>query len=156
MLYGWSVLLIVHGILAVFLLGAITHQAIGASWPVTKKSAGFVSAVRGVNGMNYTNVVILLFIMTFAIGTVIYPAYRLNVRTVLQEYKDLKPEGMFELKEHFLSLSLGLLPAYWYFWRKASDANRVARAVLTSLIAFAVWWGFLTGHIINNIRGFGS
>src|ERR1700733_13209905 len=156
MLYGWSVLLIVHGILAVFLLGAITHQAIGASWPVTKKSAGFVSAVRGVNGMNYTNVVILLFIMTFAIGTVIYPAYRLNVRTVLQEYKDLKPEGMFELKEHFLSLSLALLPAYWYFWRKASDANRVARAVLTSLIAFAVWWGFLTGHIITNIRGFGS
>lgn len=156
MLVGWSVLLIVHGILAVFLLGAITHQAVGAAWPVTKKSAGFVSAVRGVNGMNYTNVVIFLFLVTFAIGTVIYPAYRLNVRTVLQEYKDLKPEGMFELKEHFLSLSLALLPAYWYFWRKASDANRVARAVLTSLIAFAVWWGFLTGHIINNIRGFGS
>ena len=156
MLVGWSVLLIVHGILAVFLLGAITHQAIGASWPVSKKSAGFVSAVRGVNGMNYTNVVIFLFLVTFAIGTVIYPTYRLNVRTVLQEYKDLKPEGMFELKEHFLSLALALLPAYWYFWRQASDANRVARAVLTSLIAFAVWWGFLTGHIINNIRGFGS
>lgn len=156
MLVGWSVLLIVHGILAVFLLGAITHQAIGAAWPVTKKSAGFVSAVRGVSGMNYTNVVIFLFLVTFAIGTVIYPTYRLNVRTVLQEYKNLKPEGMFELKEHFLSLSLALLPAYWYFWRKASEANRMARAVLTSLIAFAVWWGFLTGHIINNIRGFGS
>jgi hypothetical protein len=27
---------------------------------------------------------------------------------------------------------------------------------LTSLIALAVWWSFVTGHIINNIRGFGS
>jgi len=37
---GWSILLIIHGILAVFLLGAITHQAVGVSWPVTKRSAG--------------------------------------------------------------------------------------------------------------------
>ena len=36
------------------------------------------------------------------------------------------------------------------------QANRVARTVLTTLIAVAVWWSFLTGHIINNIRGFGS
>jgi hypothetical protein len=156
MLIGWSILLIIHGILAVFLLGAITHQAIGVAWPVTKKSAGFVSAVRGVNGMNYTNAVVILFLVTFVIGTIIYPTYRLNVRTVLQEYRDFKPEGMFELKEHFLAVSLALLPAYWYFWHTASETNRVARAVLTSLIAFAVWWGFLTGHIINNIRGFGS
>jgi hypothetical protein len=63
---------------------------------------------------------------------------------------------MFELKEHVLALSLALLPAYWYFWHHASPANRVARAVTTSFIACAVWWGFLTGHIINNIRGFGS
>jgi hypothetical protein len=27
--------------------------------------------------------------------------------------------------------------------------------MLTSLLAFIVWWGFLTGHILNNIRGFG-
>jgi hypothetical protein len=156
MLVGWSILLIVHGILAVFLLGAITHQAIGVSWPGTKRSSGFVNAIRGVNGMSYTNVVIVLFLVTFTIGTIIYPTYRVNVRTVLQEYRDFKPEGMFEMKEHLLALSLALLPIYWYLWRKASAANRVARAAVTSIIAVAVWWGFLTGHIINNIRGFGS
>jgi hypothetical protein len=156
MLIGWSILLICHGILAVFLLGAITHQAVGAVWPVGKRSVGFVSAVRGVNGMNYTNVVIILFLATFALGTIIYPTYRVNVRTVLQEYRDFRPEGMFEMKEHLLALSLALLPIYWFFWRTASEGNRAARAVLTSVIAFAVWWSFLTGHIINNIRGFGS
>jgi hypothetical protein len=156
MLIGWSILLICHGILAVFLLGAITHQALGTVWPITKKSSGFVNAVRGVNGMNYTNVVIILFVVTFAIGTIIYPVYRVNVRTVLQEYRDFKPEGMFEMKEHLLALSLALLPIYWYLWHTASEANRVPRAVLTSILACAVWWGFITGHVINNIRGFGS
>ncbi len=156
MLIGWSILLIVHGILAVFLLGAITHQTVGVVWPLAKRSSGFVNAIRGVNGMNYTNVVILLFVVTFVLGTIIYPTYRLNVRTVLQEYRFFKPEGSFELKEHFLAISLALLPAYWYFWHKAGDANRITRAVLTSIIAFAVWWGFITGHVINNIRGFGS
>jgi hypothetical protein len=156
MLIGWSVLLIIHGILAVLLLGAITHQAVGAAWPVTKRSTGFVNALRSVNGMNYTNAVIILFVVTFVLGTIIYPTYRLNVRTVLQEYHDFKPEGMFELKEHFLATGLALLPAYWYFWRKANENSRVVRAVLTTILAFDVWWGFLTGHIINNIRGFGS
>jgi len=153
---GWSILLIIHGILAVFLLGAITHQAIGVSWPVAKRSAGFVSAVRGVNGMSYTNAVVILFVTTFALGCIIYPTYRVNVRTVLQELHLFKPEGAFEMKEHLLALSLALLPIYWLYWHKASEANRGTRAVLTSLIAVAVWWGFLTGHVINNIRGFGS
>jgi len=153
---GWSILLIIHGILAVFLLGAITHQAVGVAWPVKKRGSGFVSAVRGVNGMSYTNAVIVLFVVTFALGCIIYPTYRISVRTVLQEYRLFKPEGAFEMKEHLLALSLALLPIYWFFWHRASEANRVARAVLTSLIAVAVWWGFLTGHVINNIRGFGS
>jgi hypothetical protein len=73
---GWSILLIIHGILAVFLLGAVTHQAVGAVWPVTKRTSGFVGAVRSVNGMNYTNAIIILFIVTFALGTIIYPTYR--------------------------------------------------------------------------------
>jgi hypothetical protein len=68
MLIGWSILLIIHGILAVFLLGAITHQAVGVALPVTKRSSGFVSALRSVNGMSYTNVVVILFVVTFALG----------------------------------------------------------------------------------------
>jgi hypothetical protein len=60
------------------------------------------------------------------------------------------------MKEHLLALSLALLPIYWLLWRSPSETNRVARTAVTSLLAVAVWWGFLTGHIINNIRGFGS
>jgi hypothetical protein len=32
----------------------------------------------------------------------------------------------------------------------------IAVRMLTTLLAFIVWWGFIVGHILNNIRGFGS
>jgi hypothetical protein len=156
MQFGISVLLIIHGILAVLLLGAVTHQAIAAAWPATKRAPGFFNSLRSVNGMNYTNTIVILFLVTFVIGTIIYPTYRLNVRTVLQEYHLYKPEGMFELKEHLLALSLAILPLYWLIWQRPSGDNRIARTAITSIIAVSVWWSFLTGHILNNIRGFGS
>ena len=83
--------------------------------------------MRSVNGMSYTNAVIILFVVTFVIGTIIYPTYRVTRADLLQEYRDFKPEGMFEMKEHLLALSLALLPIYWLFWHRAPDANRVAR-----------------------------
>ena len=48
-----------------------------------------------------------------------------------------------------------MLPAYWYFWRAPQVAEyQNTRAVLTAMLAFIVWWGFVVGHILNNIRGF--
>jgi hypothetical protein len=46
------------------------------------------------------------------------------------------------MKGHLLAPSLSLLPVYRLLWHKASEANRIARAVLTSVIAIAVWWCF--------------
>jgi len=52
---------------------------------------------------------------------------------------------------------LALLPAYWWFWRRPLDAkDAVTRKLLTALLAFIVWWAFLAGHIVNNIRGLGT
>jgi hypothetical protein len=52
---------------------------------------------------------------------------------------------------------MGLLPAYWYFWRKPfGEEHPRTRAALTLILAFIVWWSFVVGHIVNNIRGFGS
>jgi hypothetical protein len=65
------------------------------------------------------------------------------------------PNGAFELKEHFVAVGLGMLPAYWYFWKQPlTDAHARTRALLTAMLAFIVWWSFLVGHILNNIRGF--
>ena len=77
---------------------------------------------------------------------------------MLEELQLRAANGSFELKEHLASVALGTLPAYWWYWRQpAADASAVrVRAILTAMLAFVVWWNFLVGHIVNNIRGFGS
>lgn len=152
-----TLLLIIHGLLAVALLGAITHQAVSVSWPNRNRSKSIVGAFRGVNGVTYTNAIIVLFLATAILGSIIYPSYRLNVRTVLQRLQMYGPEGAFEAKEHFVAIGAALLPAYWYFWRRVSGTGTGGtRTAVTVLLAVIVWWAFLVGHVLNNIRGFGS
>ena len=152
-----TILLITHGLLAVALLGAITHQAISVWLPARRAADSFVARVRGVQAASYVTAIIVLYLATAILGGIIYPEYRLNVRVVLEQLELRLANGSFELKEHFVAVGLGMLPAYWHFWRKplAEDHART-RAVLTAVLAFIVWWSFLVGHVLNNIRGFGS
>ncbi|HVO93540.1 MAG TPA: hypothetical protein VMT22_11900 [Terriglobales bacterium] len=149
-------LLIMHSLLAVALLGAITHQTISAWAPANRAgAASFLGRMRAVPATSYVNAIVVLYSLTALLGAIIYPTYRLNVRIVLEQMQLHVPNGAFELKEHFVALGLGILPAYWYFWRspQAAEYGRT-RAALTALLAFIVWWGFLVGHVLNNIRGF--
>ena len=149
------VLLIVHALLAVTLLGAITHQTISVWLPARKAAGSFVGRVRAVPATSYANAIVVLYLATATLGAVIYPSYRLTVRVVLQQMEMFAANGAFELKEHFVAVGLGMLPAYWYFWRQplAPDYART-RAVITAILALIVWWSFLVGHVLNNIRGF--
>ena len=152
-----SFLLIVHSLAAVALLGALTHQAISVLWPARARTGSFVSSLRSVPSMTYTNAIIVLFVLTAILGSIVYPEYRLSIRETLHDYRLFVPEGAFELKEHLISIGLGLLPAYWYYWHDAGAKEHAAtRATVTALLAAIVWYGFLTGHVLNNIRGFGS
>jgi hypothetical protein len=152
-----TLLLIVHGLLGVTLLGAVTHQAIGVLLPARKGSNSFVGRMRAVSAPAYVTAVVVLYVATATLGGVIYPEYRLGIRVVLEQLQFWKAHGAFELKEHFAAVGLGMLPAYWYFWRQPLAPNHArARAVTTATHAFIVWWSFLVGHILNNIRGFGS
>jgi hypothetical protein len=153
----WTALLIVHGLMAVGLLGALTHQALSVWWPAHARTGSFVNSARSVPSASYTNAIIVLFLITAILGGIIYPTYRLGVRPILEDYRMFKAEGAFEVKEHIVALALGMLPAYWYFWRKPlADGEARTRAALTGTLAVIVWISFLVGHVLNNIRGFGS
>jgi hypothetical protein len=153
----FSLLLIIHGLLAVALLGALTHHTISVLWPARQRTGSFVSSLRSVPSTTYTNAIIVLFIATAILGSIIYTEYRVSIRSTLRDYRLYVPEGAFELKEHFLSIGLGLLPAYWYYWRPApaKDFART-RVIVTALLAAIVWYAFITGHVLNDVRGFGS
>jgi hypothetical protein len=112
----YTALLIVHGLLAVALLGGLTHQAFATLWPA-RQSGGFVSAYRSVSAARFTNVNITLYVVTFALGSYIYPAYRIAVRTWIENARLWQISGLFEMKEQSLAIGLGMLPFFWLVWK---------------------------------------
>jgi hypothetical protein len=91
------------------------------------------------------------------LGGIVYLYFRIDIGPDLERAGHWQILGLFDIKEHFISIGLALLPAYWVCWRqpRAGELART-RATLTSILAFIVWWGFLIGHVVNNIRGFGA
>ena len=149
------VLLILHGLLAVALLGAITHQALSVL--TTSPAHGrwtFVDRFRGVDATAYTTPIVVLFAVTAIGGALLYPQYRIDVRPALEDTQNVAANGVIEIKEHLVAIGLGLLPAYWLFWRQPHGSETAAaRRYLTWLLAFFVWWSFIAGHVLNDIRG---
>jgi hypothetical protein len=154
----WTILLIVHALLAVALLGALTHQAAAVFAPPRARAAGgFVTHFRSVSGPRYAAAVCVLWVLAFILGGWIYAKYRIYVRIPIEQEGFFKTLGAFELKEHLTTIGLGLLPAYWHLWKNARNAAYdSARKWLTAVLAVICWYGFLVGHVVNNVRGFGS
>ena len=153
----WTILLIVHGLLAVALLGALTHQAMAvldAGAPdrgrirdaLSRRARGRLRH-RGLRAVD----------PDLPDGSWIYTKYRIYVRIPIEQAGYWKTQGFFELKEHAATLGLGLLPIYWYIWKNVHDPEYDGvRKSITALLAFICWFNFLVGHVLNNVRGFGS
>jgi hypothetical protein len=149
-----QLLLIVHVLVGAALLGALTHQSVAVGWRPTAPSKSFVGRFRGVNSPTFTNVVCILYAVSVLLGGLLYPRYRIDVRPLLEDMQLRAANGLFETKEHFAAVGLGLLPAYWMFWRQPlSIEMSQSRKYLTWILAFTAWFNFLVGEYLNNIRG---
>src|SRR5262245_6466313 len=150
-----TTLLIIHGLLGVVLLGAITHQSFGvAARRNTHGRRSFLDRFGAIDASVYTNAVVLLFVLTSIGGAFLYAPYRVDVRPALEDRQLQAANGIFEIKEHLAAIGLGLLPAYWVFWRKSAEPSELTtRRYLTWMIAFCTWWNFIAGHVLNNIKG---
>ena len=146
--------LIVHGLLAVTLLGAITHQIVAALRAKPARGPSFFEHYTGVNQRVFTWAVVMLYGTTTLSAAIIYPSYRLNVRVPFEEMSLGWAVGLFELKEHFGGLGLCLLPVYAWLWQpQQMQSHARDRLAITAIVGFIVWWDFLVGHVLNNIRG---
>ena len=152
-----TTLLILHGLVAVALLGAISHQTLAACARPRTKPLSFYGRFRAVPGVGFTNAVVALYLISWFLGAVVYLYFKVDVQPNLERDRHWHVLGFFDLKEDFTAIGLGVLPAYWLCWRRPLDSeSRQTRVALTLLLAFIVWWAFLVGHVINNIGGFGS
>ena len=152
-----TALLIIHGLVAVALLGAITHQALAAWAPTHGPRRSFFGRFRGVPPTSFTNAIVVLYAVSALLGAILYLTFRVAIRPTLERASHWQALGLFDLKEHFVSIGLALLPAYWICWREkwAEKSSPSPAAALTLILAFIVWWSFLIGHVLNNIMGFG-
>lgn len=150
-----TALLIVHGLLAVGLLGSITHQALAASVKRSEvRARSIYSRLRSTDAALYSDTVAILFLAVALMGAVLYPRYRSVVRPLLQTMDLRTANGAFELKEHFSALGLLLLPAYWVVWKKPiAPVYQTARLWLTWVMALVVWWNFVVGQLLVAIKG---
>jgi hypothetical protein len=155
MLSTVTVLLILHALVGVTLLGAITHQLVSAlRRPKPARTGSFFDRYSGVNQRTFVVAVVSLYLVQIVLGALVYPAYRLNVRIPFEEMGAVSAIGLFESKEHFAGIGTGLLPFYAWLWRpENAESNGRNRIAITAILAFIVWWDFLVGHILNNLRG---
>jgi hypothetical protein len=152
-----TALLILHGLVAVALLGAITHQTLAAWTPSSARTRSFFGRFRAVQPAGYANAVVGLYVGTALLGAVVYLYFEVDIQPGLERDRHWHALGFFDLKEDFVAIGFGLLPAYWISWRRpfAGERGRTG-AALTTILGFIVWWSFLVGHVVNDIMGFGS
>ena len=139
------------------LLGAITHQTLAAWVPARGRPDSFLRRFRSVRSASFTNAIVVLYVMSALLGAILYLSFRVDIRPNLERAGHWQALGLFDLKEHFVSIGLASLPAYWMCWRKkyVDDSAQAPAAALTLILAFIVWWSFLIGHVLNNMMGFG-
>jgi len=152
-----TTILIVHGLVAVALLGAITHQTLAICAPPNAKPQSFFGRFRAIPAARFANAIVVLYLTSWLLGAVVYLYFKIDIQPTLERDRHWHAMGFFDLKEDFVVIGLGVLPAYWFCWRRSVDSqHHQIRTTLTVLLAFIVWWSFLVGHVLNDIKGFGS
>ncbi len=151
-----TLLLILHGLAGVALLGAITHQSVGLFRRHRATGDSLPARYLAVQPRGFSTTIVVLVLASIVLGAIIYPTYRIDVRIPFEEMALGWAIGLFEMKEHAGGIALGLLPLYAVLWRgEFMDTHRLDRTIITLILALIVWWDFIVGHVLNNIRGFG-
>jgi hypothetical protein len=146
-------LTILHGIIAMALLGAATHQGLSV-WRKPALAVVFVDRFRAVPGIRFATAIVVLYVLVFALGAYIYPTYVLDVKGSVIDYGMRKTVGVFQIKEHVSVMGLALLPIYWHFWRTVPLTEGIqARRLLTTFLTVGSWWNLVIGHLLNNLKG---
>ena len=153
----WKTILFIHFLIAVSLLAAVTLQAVAVLMPVPQAAGHVIDRFSPVPAASYAPLITVLYLVQALMGAWVYVKYRTYVRIPMEELRHFWTVGSFEIKEHVVTMGLGLLPAYWYFWREPLSAEHaVMRKWVTVFLAISVWYAFLVGHTANDFRGVGS
>src|SRR5665213_2626296 len=126
----WTILLIVHALLAVATLGALTHQAMSVAMPVRRAAGprGFITRFLAVQGAGYATAVCVLWVVTMILGAWIYTKYRIAIRIPLERTGYWKTLGFFALRSTSPCSGWGCFPSIGIFGRTRKILISIVRA----------------------------
>src|SRR5437899_1330433 len=124
-----TALLITHGLVAVALLGAITHQTLSAWTPVNARPGSFFGRFRTVPPAAFANAVVVLYLAAAVFGGIIYLDFRVDVRPTLEQAGHWQVLGFFDLAVAFVAPAM-----FWYGWA----ATAALGALIFGLVAAAL------------------
>src|SRR5262249_16331857 len=131
-----TALLILHGLVAVALLGAITHQTLAAWAPSGAHPHSFFGRFRTVQPAGYANAIVVLYVGAALLGAVVYLYFKVDIQSNLERDRHWHALGFLDLKEDFAAIGFGLLPTYWVSWRPLADERGRTAAALTTILGF--------------------
>lgn len=145
-----KILLIAHAAGAIVLIGAATHNGLLALAQLRGRPS------RPRLRRLYGRVVFWAYLSTFAIGLIIYPAFRVRVRAPLLDLELPLATAFFEIKEHWLAIGLMVLACHALMSRRIrldkSSAETTAYGVLGIALMVVVWMAMLTGLTLTAIE----
>ncbi len=143
-------LLVLHAIAAAVLSGAATHNGILAFRYFSR------GVLRAPLQRTYASVIAVTYLITFALGLLIYPDFRVNVRAAYLDANVPLATGFFEVKEQWLALG-ALLAVYLSANRHHADPRATTSArnffqVASLVIAIVVLFSAIVGLSLVTIR----
>lgn len=126
-------LLILHGICGCALTGAATHEWL---WSL-RYLRGRFERVR--QERLFLKVSFSLFAITYALGLILYPSYKVQVRLAHLDVAAPWVGRLFDIKEHAMALVLASLCAQLLLASRLHPAQHRRPALVGSYVALASW-----------------
>jgi hypothetical protein len=153
-LYGLRrLLLVLHAGGSIVLIGAATHHALQMR-----------HYLRGRFGREkleklYAKVVSVAYVLTFILGGLLYPSYRIHVRGYYLDRHAPAFSGLFDIKETYASLTLMVAVALGAlaFTLRPAETPALVRvyAVMSFVVCAVVWFNVIAGLLVVSVRGVG-
>ncbi len=153
-LYGLRrLLLVLHAGGSIVLVGASTHHALQMRHYLRRRFG------REKLEKTYAKVVSVAYVVTFALGALLYPSYRVHVRGYWLDRHALFFAELFDLKETYASLALMValaLGALALTLRPAETPALVrVYAAMSFIVCAVVWFNVIAGLLVVSAHGVG-
>ena len=146
-------LLLLHAGAAIVLIGAATHHALQMRHYLRGNFQR--QALEKV----YAKVVSVAYVITFVLGAMVYPSYRVQVRGLYLDRFAPAYAGLFDVKEVFASLTLTVAVGLGAlaFTLRPTESPALARvyAAMSLLVCAVVWLDVVAGILVTSVRGLG-